>query len=75
MRLIAIDGVKEHIHSGDSFVDDKTTVTTNDDSEIEPIPTDQVEFTTSEELLISKMEEIIQLFLDLLQVTGGDLDP
>jgi hypothetical protein len=29
--------------------------------------------TTSEESLIAKMEEIIQLFLDILQVTGGDL--
>jgi hypothetical protein len=31
--------------------------------------------TTSEETLISKMKEMIQVFLDLLQVTGGDLAP
>jgi hypothetical protein len=31
--------------------------------------------TSSEETLIDKMEEIIQFFLDLLQVTGGDLAP
>jgi hypothetical protein len=31
--------------------------------------------TTSEETLIATMEEIIQLFLDLLQVTGGYLAP
>jgi hypothetical protein len=30
---------------------------------------------TSEETLISKMKEMIQVFLDLLQVTGGDLAP
>jgi hypothetical protein len=32
------------------------TGTTNDDPELEPIPTDQVEFTMSEETLIAKME-------------------
>jgi hypothetical protein len=31
--------------------------------------------TSSEETLIAKMEEIIQFFLYLLQVTGGDLAP
>jgi hypothetical protein len=75
IRLVAIDGIKEHILPGDSFVDDTPTGTTNDDPELEPISADRVEFTTSEETLISKMEEIIQLFLDLLQVTGRDLAP
>jgi predicted RNase H-like HicB family nuclease len=37
--------------------------------------TEQAELTTSEESLVAKMEEIIQLFLDLLQVTGGNLAP
>jgi hypothetical protein len=73
IRLVAIDGVEEHIRPGESFVDDTMTGTTNDDPELEPISTDRVELTTSEETLIEKMEEIIQLFLDLLQVTGGDL--
>jgi hypothetical protein len=73
IRLVVIDGVEEHIHPGDSFVDDTMVGTTNDDLELEPIPTDQLELTTSEETVIAKMEEIIQFFLDLLQVTGGDL--
>jgi hypothetical protein len=73
--LVAIDGVEEHIRTGNSFVDDTTTGTTNDYPELEPVSTDQAELTTSEEALISKMEESIQIFLNLLQVTGRDLAP
>jgi hypothetical protein len=36
IRLVAIDGVEEHIRPGDSFVDDKTCGATNDDPDIEP---------------------------------------
>jgi hypothetical protein len=54
--MVAIDGVEEHIHPGDSFVDDTTTGTTNDDPELEPISTDRVELTTSEETQIATME-------------------
>jgi hypothetical protein len=75
IRLVAIDGMEEHIRPGDSFVDDTTTGSTNDDPELEPVPTEQAELYTSEESLVAKMEEIIQFFLDLLQVTGGDLAP
>jgi hypothetical protein len=70
-----VDGVQEHIHPGDSCVDDTTTKTTHDDPELEPIPASQAELTMSKEALIAKMEEIIHFFLDLLQVTGGDLAP
>jgi hypothetical protein len=73
--LVAIGGEEEHIMPGNSFVDDTTTGSTNDDPELEPVPHDISELTTSEETLIAKMEEIIQFFLDLLQVTGGDLAP
>jgi hypothetical protein len=75
IRLVAIDSEEEHIRLGDSFVDDTTTGTTNDDPELEPVSSDIAELTTSEETLIAKMEEIIQFFFDLLQVTGGDLAP
>jgi hypothetical protein len=73
IRLVAIDRVEEHIRPGDSFVDDTTTGTTNDDPELEPVSTDQAELTTSEETRIAKMEEIIHFFLDLLQLTQGEL--
>jgi hypothetical protein len=73
--LVAINGEEEHIRPGDSFVDDTTTETTNDDSELEPVSHDISDLTSSKETLIAKMEEIIQFFLDLLQVKGGDLAP
>jgi hypothetical protein len=72
---VAIDGEEEHKRSGDYFVDNYTTGSTNDDSELEPVSHDISDLTSSEETLIAKMEEIIQFFLDLLQVTGGDLAP
>jgi hypothetical protein len=75
IRLVAIDGEEEHIRPGNSFVDDTTTGTTNDDSELEQVSHDISDLTSSEETLIAKMEEIIHFFLDLLQVTGGDLAP
>jgi hypothetical protein len=59
IRLVAIDDVEEHISPSDSFVDDTTTGTTNDDPELEPISTDRVELATSEETIIAKMEQII----------------
>jgi hypothetical protein len=75
IRLVAIDGEEEHIRPGDSFVDDTMMGTTNDESELEPVSHVISDLTSSEETLIAKMEEIIQFFLDLLQVTGGDLAP
>jgi hypothetical protein len=75
IRLVAIDGEEEYIRPGDSFIDDMTTGTTNDDSKLEPVSHDISDLTSSEETLIAKMEEIIQIFLDLLQVTGDDLVP
>jgi hypothetical protein len=75
IRLVAIDGAEEHIRPGDYFVDDTTTGSTNDDPELELVSSDIAELTTSEETLIAKMEEIIHFFLDLLQVTGGNLAP
>jgi hypothetical protein len=75
IRLVAIDGEEEHIRPGDSFVDDTTTGYTKDDPKLEPVSHDISELTTSEEIGIAKMEEIIRFFLDSLQVTGGDLAP
>jgi hypothetical protein len=48
IRLVAIDGEEEHIRPGDSFVDNTTTGSTNDDSDLEPVPHDISELTTSE---------------------------
>jgi predicted HAD superfamily Cof-like phosphohydrolase len=48
---------------------------TNDHTTMDQVPVEVTDLTQSEEDLIGKMQTIIQFFLDLLQVTGGDLDP
>jgi hypothetical protein len=73
IRLVAVDGVEEHIRPGDSFVDDTTCGVTDDNVDMEPVPASVTNLTDGEEALVGRMEEIIQFFLDLLQVTGGDL--
>jgi hypothetical protein len=70
-----VDRKVEHKRPGDSFVDDTTTGTTNDDTTTEPVLVEEEALTWSEEELIVKMQDIIQFFLDVLQVTGGDLAP
>jgi hypothetical protein len=75
IRLISVDGMEEHVRPGDAFVDDTTTGVMNDDTTMEPVDVEVTELTPSEEDLIGKMQMIIQFFLDLLQVTGGDLAP
>jgi hypothetical protein len=75
IRLIAVDGVEEHVRPGDAFVDDTTTGVTNDDTTIMPVDAEVTSLTPSEEELTGKMQTIIQFFLDLLQVTGDDLAP
>jgi hypothetical protein len=75
IRLVALDGVEEHVRPGDAFVDDTTTGVTNDDTIIEPEGAEVTALTLSEEELIGKMQTMIQFFLALLQVAGGDLAP
>jgi hypothetical protein len=75
IRLIAVDGVEEHVRPGDAFVDDTTTGVTNDDTTIEPVGSDGTALTLREEELIGNMQTITQFFLDVLQVTGGDMAP
>jgi hypothetical protein len=38
---------------------------------MEPVPVEEEELTWSEEEVVSKMQDIIQFFLGVLQVTGG----
>jgi hypothetical protein len=75
IRLVSVDGKVEHKRSGDSFVDDTTTGTTNDDTTMESVSVEEEALTWSKEELITKMQDIIQFFLDVLQVIGGDLAP
>jgi hypothetical protein len=56
-------------------VDETTTGTTDDDATNDPVPIKEKELKSDEEAMVKRMEYIIQFFLDLLQVRGGDLAP
>jgi hypothetical protein len=75
IRLVVVYGKDDHVHPDDSFVDDTTTGVTNDNTTMDPVPVEVKDMMQSEEGLSGKMKTIIQLFLDLLQVTDGDLAP
>jgi hypothetical protein len=75
IRLVAVGGVEEHIRPGDSFIDDTTCGVTYDNVDMEPVPASVTNLTDGEEALVGRMEEIIQFFIDLIHVTGGDLAP
>jgi hypothetical protein len=75
ISLVSVDGTTTDTRPGDSFVDDTTTGATYDNHNIDPIPSSVCGLTQVEESLVARMEDIIQLFLNLLQVTGGDLAP
>jgi hypothetical protein len=70
ITLISVDKSTISTQPGDSFVDDTMTGTTDDDVTKDPVPIDEKELTSDE---VKRMEDIIQFFLDLLQVTGGYL--
>jgi hypothetical protein len=75
IRLVSVDGVAEHLRPVDSFFDDTTTGVTNDDATMDTVPVEVSDVTQSELKKIGQMQIIIKFFLDLLQVTGGDLAP
>jgi hypothetical protein len=75
ISLVSVDGTTTDTRPGDSFVDDTTTCATDDNSNIEPILSTVRGITQEEDTLVARMEDIIQFFFDLLQVTGGDLAP
>jgi hypothetical protein len=73
--LVSVDSADEHVIPGDSFVDETKMGVTNDATAMDPVPVEISDLTQSEEELIVQIQTIIQFFLDLLQVTGGDLGP
>jgi hypothetical protein len=75
ISLVSVDRKTTDTCPGDSFVDDTTTGATENNHHLEPIPSSVSEFTQEEEGLVARMEDIIQFFLDLLQVNDGDLAP
>jgi hypothetical protein len=72
---VPVEGKTTDTHPRESFVDNTTIGKTDDNHYLEPIPSSVSAFIQEEEGLVARMEEIIQFFLDFLQVTGGDLAP
>jgi hypothetical protein len=76
ISLVSVDGRTTDTRPGDSFVDDTTTGAIDYNHNLDPIPSTVRGLTQEEDSLVAtRMEVIIQFFLDLLQVTGGDLAP
>jgi hypothetical protein len=75
ITLVSVDKSKTSTISGDPFVDYTTTGVTSDDTNRDPVSIEETELTADEEDLVEQMKVVIQFFLDLLQVTVGDLAP
>jgi hypothetical protein len=75
ISLVSVDGRTTDTRPRDLFVDDTTPCPTDDNDNLDPIPSTVRGLTQEEDILVAQMEVIIQFFLDLLQVTGGDLAP
>jgi hypothetical protein len=75
ISLVSVDGITTDTRPGDSLVDDTNTGATYDNHNLAPIPSTVRGLTQEEDSLVARMEVIIQFFLGLLQVTGGDLAP
>jgi hypothetical protein len=75
ITLVSVDNSKTSTIPGDSFLDDTTTGVISDDTNRAPVSIEETELLADEEELVEKMQVVIQFFLDLLQVTGGDLAP
>jgi hypothetical protein len=75
ISLVSVDVTTTDTRPGDSFVDDTTTGATDDNHNLDPIPSTVRGLAQEEDSLVARMEVIIHFFLDLLQVTGGDLAP
>jgi hypothetical protein len=59
ISLVSVDGITTDTHPGDSFVDDKATGATDDNHNLEPIPSLVRGLTQEEDSLVAQMEDII----------------
>jgi hypothetical protein len=75
IKLVSVDNRTTNTRPGDSFFNDTTTGVTSHDTAREPVPFEETDLTVDEVELIDQMQVVVQFFLDLLQVTGGDLAP
>jgi hypothetical protein len=75
ITLVSLDKSKTSTRPGDSFVDYTTTGVTSEDTNSKPVSIDETELTADEKELVEQIQAVIQFFLELLQVTDGDLAP
>jgi hypothetical protein len=73
IMIVSVDKIKTSTRPGYSFIDDTAMGFTSDDTNREPVPIEETDLTADKEDLIEQMQVNIQFFLELLQVTGGDL--
>jgi hypothetical protein len=75
IKLVSVENSTTNTRPGDSFVDDTTMGVTSDDTSRDPVLIEVTDLTADEAELIDQMQVVIQFFLNLLQVTCGDLAP
>jgi hypothetical protein len=75
ITIVSVDKSKTSTRPGDSFGDATTVGVTSDDTNREPVPIEENDLTADEEEHVEQIQVYIQFFLDLFQVTGGDLAP
>jgi hypothetical protein len=75
IKLVSVDNSPTNTRPGDLFVNDTTTGVKSDDTAREPVSLEETDIMADEAELIDQMQVAIQFFLDLFQVTGGDLAP
>jgi hypothetical protein len=58
IRLVAVDGVEDHIRPGDSFVYDTTCGVTDDNVDMEPVPASVTNPTDGEDSILSLLTQM-----------------
>jgi hypothetical protein len=71
--LVSVSGIIQHKGDGEGLIDD-TGLVASAQSSTETTSSRNKRFTSDESTIFLKMQKIIQLFIELLQVAGGDLN-
>jgi hypothetical protein len=71
--LVSVSGMIQHKRIGESLIYD-TVLAASAQSSKETTPSRHKQFSPDESALFIKMQKILQCFLELLQVAGGDLN-
>jgi hypothetical protein len=71
--LVSVSGMRQHKRIGECLIDD-TGLVASAQSSTETTPSHHKQFSPDISALFIKMQKILQFFLELLQVAGGDLN-